>query len=369
LVALVGAVAILAGCASARTAPYLVREEGAPFAADAVWRSIMDDARWAANAHNVQSIRLTVRPDGSVVGGLDPARLLPETDPIGRQLVLSLGAFTEAARRSALVHGYRLHTDWIAPDAWSIDSGVVDDLFRWRLEPHEVAPRAVLDGLTAATVKYGLEPAELSGEVSRRIRAHSSPDARFITETGTERVAETIDLAVTAFEIEMRYEPTLLESYHYTRLGRAERRDTPWGLSLVSNFRRRSIWIVDPVTRIFRQSPEQFGETGISLFTETVADGNSLIVMTTPDNSPARWFSSGMALQAAWMDARAAGLELLPLSQGLQEYPQVAAEYRAFHDLWAQPGETVQMILFVGSPRGSYRLSPRLPAEAFFARL
>ena len=78
---------------------------------------------------------------------------------------------------------------------------------------------------------------------------------------------------------------------------------------------------------------------------------------------PEDWYRAGLPMQRLWMELREEGLELLPLSQGLQEYQAVASYYRQLHDLWAEDGETVQMILLVGRPRGRFRRSPRLPVD------
>jgi hypothetical protein len=374
LVVLVGMVTLMVGCSTDRTgAGGRVDSSGGEEETRALWHGIVGDARWAQNAHNVQSLRLSLSNDGTIVGGLDSSRLLPETDPIGRQLVLSLGAFTEAARQSARLRGHELTAAWIAPADWSIGDGPDADLFTWSLSPlasgDTDSGEPPLDGLTSATVKFGLKPATVDAAFAGAIESNwSTADARIVVESDTSRVRDTIDLAIESFEIEMRHEPTLMESYDYTRIGRRERREQPWGLSLVANFPSRSLWLIDPVTTLFRQSPGQFADSGIGLFNDTVIDGESLVVLTTPDNTPARWFAAGQPLQAAWMEMRAEGFELLPLSQGLQEYPEVARQYDRFHELWAAPGETVQMIMLVGTPRARFSRSPRLPASAFFDR-
>lgn len=334
------------------------------------WIEIVDDARWAANAHNVQSWRLRVEPDGSVTGGLDPSRLLPETDPVGRQLVISLGTLSEAARRAARARGWTLEATWIAPTDWSLDADPGADLFRWTATPLAGATPAagdILDGLTTPTVKYAIAPETVPTDLARSIPAtYSNADRgiRVLVEAGTPRTLTTMKLARAAFAVEMRHEPTLMESYTLTRIGNRERRETPWGLSLNANFGRLAFTFVDPITTLFRQTPEQFGESGIDLFNGAVQDEGGLVVLTTSDNDPATWFAAGLPLQALWMELRAAGLELLPLSQGLQEYPEVAEFYGQFHDLWVPDGGTVQMILYVGAPSARVYPSPRLAAEA-----
>ena len=57
------------------------------------WIELADKARWAANAHNMQSWKLNPTPglahQRQLV--LDPLRLLPQTDPLNWQLTISLG--------------------------------------------------------------------------------------------------------------------------------------------------------------------------------------------------------------------------------------------------------------------------------------
>ncbi|HQF31619.1 MAG TPA: twin-arginine translocation pathway signal protein, partial [Hyphomicrobiales bacterium] len=46
--------------------------------------------------------------------------------------------------------------------------------------------------------------------------------------------------------------------------------------------------------------------------------------------------------------ATLAGLAFHPLSQALEEYPEMAGPYREVHDLLAPPGHTVQMLVRLG---------------------
>ncbi len=354
--ALGASILLLASCSSIPAIPE-------PAGTDLPWLAIVEQARFAQNAHNVQSWRLRLEPDGSVTGGLNPARLLPETDPISRQLVLSLGNFTEAARRAAASIGYRLDAEWIAPELWSASHSPGADLFRWTLQEQPPVSNQILDGLTAATAKYLLDPVTLPDVQARDLeQQYTEAGLRVFVEQETQRVRESAELAIAAFAVEMRHEPTRMESYHLTRLGRRARRDHPWGLSLGASFGRFAFRFIDPVTAAFPQDPEEFADSGIDLFNRTVAPTSSLVVITTDANDPETWFSAGQTLQSVWMEVRSAGLELLPLSQGLQEYREVAELYERFHELWAPDGHTVQMLMMLGRPRGRATPSPRIPA-------
>jgi len=59
----------------------------------------------------------------------------------------------------------------------------------------------------------------------------------------------------------------------------------------------------------------------------------------------------------------ALGLSLQPISQALQEYPEMAEHYTQAHQLLAQPGHTVQMFGRLGYGPSIAR-TPRWPLEA-----
>jgi nitroreductase len=347
----------LAGCAS-RPASGFSEGDTSP------WQEIVEEARWAQNAHNVQSWKLEVLNDRELTGGLDPERLLPETDPIGRQLVLSQGALSAAAEQTARELGYSLEATWIGGD-WTLEQGAEARLFKWTIIPTGPEPSPIIDGLSSATVKYRMPPATLVADYSDRLQsAYDGEGHRFIIESGGERVAESIELAIASFEVEMRFEPTARESYDLTRIGRGARRKNPYGITLRGNFPSSVFWLVDGMAALFPQDLDQYADTSIELFTSAVENAETLVVLTTRSNDPASWFEAGKSLQLLWMDLRTQGYELLPLSQGLQEYPEVAAYYERFHELWADDGESVQMIMSVGRPSSRFGRSPRLPVEA-----
>jgi hypothetical protein len=70
---------------------------------------------------------------------------------------------------------------------------------------------------------------------------------------------------------------------------------------------------------------------------------------------------------ADWVRANLActaeGLAIQPLSQALQEYPEMAGPYRAVHERLAPEGGTVQMLARVGHGE-VVPPAPRWPLEA-----
>jgi hypothetical protein len=341
---------------------------------DSLWLRILDEARWAQNAHNMQSWELTILSEDSLIGRLSPQRLLPQTDPISRQLIISLGAFSEVAHRSARSYGYDLQVNWIGPQVWVPGESEAADLFRWTLAPLDDTPSSAdveLDALSSATVKYKVVEGSLDAAAQERLLQNYSTEQNriFFVNPEDPRFLEVRDLSKEAYRIEMEYEPTLMESFDNTRVGEQERQAKPYGITLMGNFHQGMLGFVELFSGLFPMAPMEYTKTSIDLFNGAVDKTVQLMVLTSRGNSPEVQFLTGFPMQAAWMSALDQGFTLLPLSQGLQEYPQVQAQYDRLHQLLAQEGETVQMIFAVNRPEpGDFYNSPRLRPQALLAQ-
>lgn len=62
--------------------------------------------------------------------------------------------------------------------------------------------------------------------------------------------------------------------------------------------------------------------------------------------------------------ARTLGLVMQPLSQVLQEYPSMSTPYTAIHSQFAPKGETVQMLVRVGTAPTEYPPTMRRHADS-----
>jgi hypothetical protein len=85
--------------------------------------------------------------------------------------------------------------------------------------------------------------------------------------------------------------------------------------------------------------------------------------LVTDANSRTDQIASGADWLRINLAATAAGLAFQPLSQALQEYPEMAALYAQVHERLAPRGGTVQMLARIGHGP-SVDPSPRWPLEA-----
>lgn len=101
------AAAPLTGCSAAYPAA-AVRAWQAPSGAVDVRSWMLAHALLAPNPHNRQPWIADVRRSGEITLVCDPERLLPETDPFGRQILIGCGAFIELAVMAAAERGHRV---------------------------------------------------------------------------------------------------------------------------------------------------------------------------------------------------------------------------------------------------------------------
>jgi len=89
---------------------------------------------------------------------------------------------------------------------------------------------------------------------------------------------------------------------------------------------------------------------------------NAYAVITSAGNTRFEQIDAGRDWIRLQLAATSQGLAMQPVSQALQEYPEMAAHYRQAHELLASPGQTVQMLGRLGyGPE--IDPSPRWPLE------
>lgn len=344
---------ILLGCSSSVNSD--IKEKTLPTQYK-IWEMILDDARYAQNAHNIQSWNIHIISDMEATITLDLNRMLPETDPVNRQLILSLGAFTAVAEMKASNLGYQLEATWLETETnqpqiiLSLDSK--ENLKRDDL----------IDTLTSPTVKYAVQATELDRNWGEGVtKKYSNHLVNFNIIDDQQDVEDLKQIALDAFIIEMEHPPTRDESVINTHIGKKVRKEKPYGITLLPNIKKTSFPIMEFFAALFPLKDDAFSKQSIKMFEKALTSAQVLISMTTIDNRLETQFRSGIEMQKMWMAFISKNYSLLPLSQGLQEYEEVAVKYEEFHNILTEGVETVQMLWSVTSPiDGEFLQSPRL---------
>lgn len=347
----VGGGAVLAatatGCSTTLPSEAVQAWQGPPEGETDLRRWALGWAVLAPHSHNLQSWLVDLRRPGEIVLHCDLGRLLPETDPYSRQIMMSHGTFIELLDLAARQRGHRAEVTLFpegefgpkAPDQRPVarirllpDAGAPDPLFaripqrhtnREAYAPREPAPealRAIATGVASSPVRVGFA----GGDAPAQLAAHRA-------------------IALEAWRIELETPRTIMESYKVLRVGPQEIARHRDGLSINSPM-LRAMAAVGLLDRSQAPGPKDYATTSqVEQFQAKLAATPAFFWMTTATNDRRTQVDAGRAYVRAQLAATANGLAMHPLSQALQEYPEQAGPHARIHGMLAEPGHTVQM--------------------------
>ena len=353
--------------ASAAAAGFLATRR--PDAALAPWAAAgrYDDPRLdalshallAPNPHNRQPWVAALEGADGVTLWRDPTLDLPETDPFGRQLTIGMGCFIELMVMAAAERGMAVDLA-LFPDGTEDDApvaqatftpgGTPDPLFahvfdrRSCKEPYDMTRRVDGDALQGAFDAAG-------GAV------------RWGSATEEKAAAPVRRLARDAFATEFTTPAKLKESIDLIRIGKREINAAPDGIDLQGP-------LFEVLNLAGQMTPEKMMDPDNPAYAQaldgllaTIEASPAFVWLATPDNTRPTQIAAGRAWVRLNLALTGAGLSLQPLSQALQEFPEMAEHYTAAHAMLAGPGETVQMLGRVGYGP-DVAPAPRWPLEA-----
>lgn len=337
--------------------------------------SLYEDARMRAlsyailapNPHNRQPWLVDLAEPDQVTLYCDLDRLLPETDPFDRQILIGLGCFLELARMAAAEE--RRHVDiTLFPDG---------------------IPDLRLDTKPIATLRFGsmgsAEPDPLFAQVLTRRSAKVPFDIHRDVSAATLTTLQTVmpgalhsgfnlepallhrlrDLSWRAHQIEVMTHRTNMESVDLMRIGKTEIEANPDGIDIGGSAVLEGLALAGVLTREALADPASTGfQQGLGMYETMMMSAMGHFWIASDGNSRISQLQSGIAWLRVNLQASALGLSIHPLSQALQEYREMESIYRELHETLPDLGQRrVQMFARVGyaQPTGP---SPRWPIEA-----
>lgn len=309
----------------------------------------------APNPHNRQPWLIRLEGADSALLTCDLAKRLPETDPFDRQITLGFGTFIELARIAASHRGYRI-------EVTAFPQGEPQPRLDARPLAHlrfvrdvAVAPDPMLAAIPRRHTSREMfsdapTPAQLA--VLVRDGAQASADPKLLDQIRP--------ISVAAMTKEITLPRTWMESVRLLRIGAGEIDATPDGLALsgpmieathLAGLTTRAT-LADPASTAFRMGLQQ--QQAVCGSVPAVA------WIASSGNSRADHLSAGMAYARLSLRAAAMGLSMHPLSQSLQEFPEMADLFADIHRvLDIKPPQRLQMLVRVGIGQ------PVLPAARY----
>ncbi len=320
----------------------------------------------APNPHNRQPWVVCLDGEDSLTLFFDTDKQLPHTDPFDRQLTIGLGCFLELLRMAAQADGFAtdvtlfpegeaedgLDERPVAQVTFASADAVVDPLAahilnrRSNKEPYDTArpvPPQALDRILAAA-----QQTQLGGSIA-------ADDIAYWRAQTTE-----------ALMIEIETPHTYKESVDLMRIGKAEINANPDGIDLGGAF-------FDAMNKAGIMTRESILDTttlvhsgGVDAVVANTQTAMGHVWMITQGNTRRDQIAAGADWLRVNLACTAEGIAFQPLSQLLQEYPEMSALFEETHQRLAPDGGTVQMLARIGYGP-DIPVSPRWPVEAKIA--
>lgn len=352
---ILSATAGIAGCTSEMPPEAITAWQG-PGAEPDVRRWILSYAILAPHSHNLQSWLVDLKTPGEIILYCDTKRLLPETDPYFRQIMMSHGTFLELLDIAARQRGFRTDIRLFPEGAFAmgkIDSRPVarillqedtssakDPLFsnilkrRTSRESYDINSNIPADALQAITESVQNYPVRIG------FAGIDRPDL----------MDRHRAIASAAWKVELTTADKILETYHWLRVGGDEIARHRDGISLNDPFVTMMVRLGFFDRTKAPKSDDSATVNQIKSFNQLLDATPAFLWLVTDNNERSTQINAGRAYVRAQLVGSAHGLSMQPLQQALQEYPEQQTNYSAIHNLLGapRPKHTVQMWARVG---------------------
>lgn len=363
----------LGGCSADLPAEALLAWRG-PGGEPDLRRWILGHAILAPHSHNLQSWLVDLRTPGEILLRCDLERLLPETDPFSRQIMMSQGTFLELLDLAARERGQRAEITLFPEGVFGPAKLDTRPVARVRLVADAAAPKDPLFGqiLRRHTNRNAYDPARAVPAAAWQAMATAvapHPLGLGWVAASDARLPRHRAIANEAWRIEMTTPRTIMESYRWLRVGSSEIARHRDGISLNDPL----VVLLERVGLFDRSKTPAADDAAIKGqiddFAKKIASTGAFMWMTSDANDRATQVAAGRAYARVQLAATGFGVAMHPLQQALQEYPEQRGPYTAIRELVGvrEPAGVVQMWARVGfaEPVGP---APRRGVDAHLVR-
>lgn len=345
-----GATAGLAACSSALPPEALGAWQAPGSDATDVRHWVLSHAILAPHSHNLQSWLVDLSQPNEITLYCDLTRLLPETDPLSRQIMMSQGTFLELLDIAARQKGLRADITLFPQGVFGPSTLDKRPTAHIRLNPDATVQPDPLFAqiLRRHTNREAYEPREPAAAALQAIAASVAGEpvrVGFVAGAQPEQMAQHRAIAMEAWRIELVTPRTIMESYKVLRVGPEEIARHRDGISINTPM-VRTLNALGLFDRSKAPGPDDAATTGqIKDFKAKIATTPAFFWLVTEGNDRVTQVNAGRAYVRTQLAATAQGLSMQPLSQALQEYPEQAKPYADIHALLQAPSPryTVQM--------------------------
>ena len=340
-----------------------------------VRKLILSYAILAPHSHNLQSWLVDLRTPNEIMLYCDLTRLLPETDPYYRQIMMSHGTFLELVDIAARERGIRTDIELFPQGEFGPEEIDQRPIARIRLATD---PKVVKDPLFGQILKrhtnreaYDMSNAVPADAVQNMADSMKSYPIRFgfVGLDQPDALEKHRTIAAEAWRIELTTPAKILETYKVLRVGASEIVKYRDGISINDPFLSLLVRL-GLFDRSKAPKPDDSATVDqIDNFNRNLESTPGFLWMITEGNGRTAQVNAGRAYVRVQLSGTAHGISMQPLQQALQEYPEQQATYKEIHNFLDAPSPryTVQMWTRLGyGPQ--IEPAPRRGLEAHIAK-
>lgn len=318
----------------------------------------------APNPHNRQPWLVDLSVDDHITLTVDTNKLLPHTDPFSRQITIGLGCFLEVLRMAAAQEGYRAELDLFpeGSDVTALDQRPVANIKITKDDA--ILPDPLFAHLPdRRSLKEAFDTTKpVTSDTLAQIQNAAIYSTMGINNQTAQR-DKLRQITHNAFDIELDTPHTYKESVDLYRIGKTEIEANPDGIDL-SGPLFESLHFTGILTRENAISPDStFFKGGKTMGSDQANTAMAHLWLISPSNNRVDQIKTGADWVRTNLATTGLGVSLHPMSQALQEYPEMKSIYDETQKLLAPDGGTVQMLGRLGYA-ARVAPSPRWPIEA-----
>lgn len=305
----------------------------------------------APNPHNRQPWTIQLVGADQAIIFCDLNRRLPQTDPFDRQILIGFGCFVELARIAAAQRGVAME---IKPFPEGLPAERLDrrPIASLRFGPPGSAkPDPLYSAI--ATRRTNKQPFDTSRAVSSTfldtLLALASPQVQVSATNDATSIANLRAQTWEAWMVEHKTQRTWQETVDLMRIGKTEIEANPDGVSIGGPF-LEALAVAGQISRAEMARPGSTAyQTSIDRYRPIIATGMAYAWITTSGNSRVEQLEAGRTYVRMNLEATRQNLGFHPVSQALQEFPEMAQTFQDVHAaLGAPSGARVQMLVRLG---------------------
>jgi len=324
----------------------------------------------APNPHNSQAWKFKILSDTEALFYIDEKRLLTATDPPARQMHIGCGCFLETLRLGASTFGQEAQIELLPEGEYSYSQIGHVPVAHIKLVASGIDILPLSRSIYSRQTNRSFYTGDLitTGEFEAIISKTSPKHSRIICENQTDSLNRMIDILYEGMVVETQTYETYDESRIWFRSSQKKIETQRDGINLRTDgttgiMLRLMEFIVD------ESSPKSWHSSTsknafLKRYRQKMDTAEGVVLFQTDTNTVLDWLKTGIDYVRFQLAADQMGFVIHPVSQVLQEYPEMDGLRTQFADLMgvSEPGK-IQMGVRIGRGEKLYYSYRRNPDE------